>query len=43
LGVHVWEHHCTDGQVMCMGHLLERSPGVRWMVVVRVCLPGAAA
>jgi hypothetical protein len=42
-GVQVWEHHCTDGPVTCIGHLSERSPGIRWMVVVRVCLPGTAA
>jgi hypothetical protein len=42
-GVQVWEHHCTDGPVTCIGHLFERSPGVGWVVVVRVCLPGAAA
>jgi hypothetical protein len=42
-GVQSWEHHCTDGPVTCIGHLFERSPGVAWVVVVRVCLPGAAA
>ncbi len=42
-GVQVWEHHCTDGPVTCIGYLFERSPGVGWVVVVRVCLPGAAA
>ena len=42
-GVQVWEHHCSDGAVTCIGHLFERSPGVRWVVVVRVCLPRMAA
>ena len=42
-GVQVWIHHCTDGPVTCIGHLFERSPGVGWVMVVRVCLPGAAA
>jgi hypothetical protein len=42
-GIQVWEHHCTDGPVTCIGHLFERSPGVGWVVVVRVCLPKAAA
>ena len=42
-GVQVWEHHCTDGPVTCIGHLFDRSPGVGWVVVVRVCLPKAAA
>lgn len=42
-GVHVWEHPCADGRVTCIGHLFERSPGVPWVVLVRVCLPRAAA
>jgi len=42
-GVQVWEHRCSDGAVTCIGHLFERSPGARWVVVVRVCLPRIAA
>ena len=42
-GVQVWEHHCSDGAVTCIGYLFERSPGVSWVVVVRVCLPRMAA
>jgi hypothetical protein len=36
--LYVWKHRCTDGVVTCVGHLLERSPGVKWMVIVRLAL-----
>jgi hypothetical protein len=41
--IQIWEHRCTDGPVTCIGHLFERSPGVGWVVLVRVCLPRVAA
>ena len=37
--LHLWKHFCSDGPVTCIGHLFERSPGVRQVVVMRVtCL-----
>jgi hypothetical protein len=36
--VHVWRQTCATGPVRCIGHLFERSSGVRWVVVVRVVL-----
>ncbi len=36
--VHTWRHCCTDGPVTCIGRLFERSSGVQWVVLVRVCL-----
>jgi hypothetical protein len=41
--VQIWEHQCTDGPVTCIGHVFERSPGLGWVVLVRVCLPRTAA
>lgn len=34
--ISVWRHSCTDGPVTCIGHLSERSPGVRWVILIRV-------
>ena len=34
--LHLWKHFCTDGVVTCIGHLFEQSPGVHWVVVMRV-------
>jgi hypothetical protein len=31
-----WKHFCSDGSVTCIGHLFERSPGIHWIVVMRV-------
>lgn len=31
-----WRHSCSDGLVTCIGHLFEQSPGMDWMVVMRV-------
>jgi len=31
-----WKHFCSDGSVTCIGHLFEQSPGVSWVVVMRV-------
>jgi hypothetical protein len=33
----VWEHRCSDGRVKCVGHLFERPPRERWVVVARIC------
>ena len=33
-----WKHSCSDGSVTCIGHLFEQSPGVRWVVVMRVMI-----
>jgi hypothetical protein len=35
-----WRYDCSDGSVICMGDLFERSPGVHWIVVMRVTLDG---
>jgi hypothetical protein len=34
--LHLWKHRCSDGSVTCMGHLFEQSPGIHWVVVMRV-------
>lgn len=31
-----WKYFCTDGPITCHGHLFERAPSERWIVVVRV-------
>jgi hypothetical protein len=31
-----WKHFCSDGSVTCVGHLFERSPGLHWVVVMRL-------
>jgi hypothetical protein len=31
-----WKHLCSDGSVTCVGHLFEQSPGVSWVVTMRV-------
>lgn len=31
-----WKHFCSDGSVTCIGHLFEQSPGICWVVVMRV-------
>ena len=31
-----WKHLCSDGSVTCIGHLFEQSPGVSWVVMMRV-------
>jgi hypothetical protein len=31
-----WKHLCSDGSVTSIGHLFEQSPGVSWVVVMRV-------
>ena len=36
--LHRWKHFCSDGPITCIGHLFERSPGVCWVVVVRIAL-----
>jgi hypothetical protein len=33
-----WKHLCSDGSVTCIGHLFEQSPGVHWVVVMRVMI-----
>ena len=33
-----WKHLCSDGSVNCIGHLFEQSPGVHWVVVMRVMI-----
>jgi hypothetical protein len=33
-----WKHFCTDGAITCVGHLFEQSPGVSWVVVMRVMI-----
>jgi hypothetical protein len=38
LPVHVWQHHCDDGPVTCIGHLFERSPNHQWVVLMRISL-----
>jgi hypothetical protein len=37
-GLHRWTHWCSDGSVTCIGHLFEHSPGVPWVVVMRVTI-----
>ena len=36
--VHTWRHQCVDGPVTCIGHMYQQPFGVRWVIVVRVCL-----
>ena len=36
--LHRWKHLCSDGSVTCIGHLFEHSPGVQWVVVMRVTI-----
>ena len=31
-----WKHICSDGSITCVGHLFEKSPGIHWVVVMRV-------
>ena len=31
-----WKHSCSDCSVTCIGHLFEKSPGIHWVVVMRV-------
>ncbi len=33
-----WKHFCSDGSITCVGHLFEQSPGVSWVVAMRVAL-----
>jgi len=33
-----WKHFCSDGTVTCIGHLFEQSPGISWVVVMRVMI-----
>jgi hypothetical protein len=35
-GMYRWKHFCSDGSVTCIGYLFEQSPGVCWVVVMRV-------
>ncbi len=37
LPLHTWEHHCTDGSVTCIGHVLEGPFGEAWITLVRIC------
>jgi len=39
LSVQVWEQPCSDGPVICVGHVFECSSGVKWILLVRLCLP----
>lgn len=32
----VWQHSCSDGLIMCIGHLLKNDSGVSWVVVFRI-------
>ena len=36
--LHLWKHFCSDGPVTCIGHLFEQSPGMRWVVLMKVSL-----
>jgi hypothetical protein len=38
LSVQVWKQPCSDGPVICVGHVFERPSGVKWIVLVRLCL-----
>ena len=38
LPLYVWRHACSDGPVTCIGHLYERTPGMKWVLAVRVSL-----
>ncbi len=33
-----WKHFCSNGPITCTGHLFERKPGNRWVVVLSVSL-----
>lgn len=33
-----WKHFCLDGSITCVGDLFEQSPGVHWVVVMRITL-----
>jgi hypothetical protein len=36
--LHRWKHFCSDGSVTCVGQLFEQSPGVSWIVLMRVMI-----
>ena len=40
LSVQVWKQQCSNGPVICVGHVFERPSGVKWVLLVRLCLPG---
>jgi hypothetical protein len=41
--IQTWEFGCSDGRVLCVGQVYERTPGVPWVTIVRVCVAAASA
>lgn len=37
--IQTWEYSCSDGPVLCIGQLYERSPGLPWVNMIRLCFP----
>jgi hypothetical protein len=38
LSVQVWKQPCSDGPVICVGHVFEHPSGVKWVLLVRLCI-----
>jgi hypothetical protein len=37
LEIQTWDQPCTDGNVVCVGHLCRGRAGASWVVLVRTC------